>query len=195
MGCSGQSRSGAAGHQKEDRQGGPFGCGPAGTHSDSLVSAKPPARARDGEHGSGMRSPRDSPQFHPPCRWISPSLTHTCEAKGSRSGGGRALNRTSRRPGAGGQAADTGLGVGTGPPPPPKPVGAGPARHPSLRAQQASRSKTQPTPKTNTGKRTREGTPTGQRSPEAPARDAAQDLTRHGRHGTGRAEAGGGGGE
>lgn len=25
---------------------------------------------------------RDGPQFHLPCQWISPSLRHTCEAKG-----------------------------------------------------------------------------------------------------------------
>lgn len=52
------------------------------------------------------------------------------------------------------------------------------ARTPAC-AQQTSRSKTQPIPKTNTGKQTQEVTPTGQRSPEAPAQDAAQDLTRH----------------
>lgn len=144
-GCSAQSRSGAATHRKEDRPGRRFGCGPVGAHSDSLVSAQPPPRARGGERGSSVRGPRGSPQCHPPCRWVSPSLTHTCEAKGSRSGGGRALTQTPWRPGTGGEAEDTGL-AGTEPPrrncrsrscPAPRPVPSKPAeaKHNHFRKQ------------------------------------------------------------
>lgn len=64
---------------------------------------------------------------------------------------------------------------------------AGASRHPSPSLTSQRKPNHNPIQKTNTGEETQEGTPTGQRSPEAPARDAAQDRTRHARHhGTGR---------
>ena len=72
------------GGQKEDSQG-QFGPGLVGTHSDSLIRASPDPgpEAEDKEvvRGAGGGT-QDGPQFHLHCRWISPSLRHTCEAKG-----------------------------------------------------------------------------------------------------------------
>lgn len=113
-------------------------------------SAKPPPRARGGGTEAARGGPGITP-FHLPWGWTSPNLTHTCEAKGSKGG-------TSWKPGAGGEA---GL-VGTDPPQLLEQI------PPSTPAQQAGRSKIQPNPKANTGRQT-QVTPTGQRSPEAPA--------------------------
>lgn len=113
MGC-GQGLRTLTGHvQKEDW--GRLGCGPAGTHSDSSVPAKPPPRAR----GMGMEAagvPR-WPQCHPPCHWISPSPRHVCEARGQE-GWARPAPSLTRRLGAGAEAEEAGL-LGTDRPPPP----------------------------------------------------------------------------
>lgn len=124
-----------------------------GTDIDSLVFEAPTQGQRWG-HGSSEGGPQDNSQFHLPWGWTSPNLTHTCEAKGSKGG-------TSWKPGAGGEAGEAGL-VGTDPPQLLEQI------PPSTPAQQASRSKIQPNPKANTGRQT-QVTPTGQRSPEAPA--------------------------
>lgn len=110
---------------------------------------------------------------HLPCRWISPSLTHTCEAKGweRQSPESDLLEAWGRQRGQrpGWRAQNR----------PPETLLEQVLPGTPACAQHVSRSKTQPNLKTNTGKQTQEVTPTGQRSPEAPARDAARDLTRH----------------
>lgn len=84
------------------------------------------------------------------------------------------LGAWGRRPGRRGQAG----GHRT---PPPSSAAVGTAWHPSLSLASQQKQNTTKS-KTNTGKQIQEVTPTGQRSPEAPARDVAQHLTRHGQH-------------
>lgn len=71
--------------QKEDSQG-QLGPGLVGTHSDSLFPSSPhpgpEAKNKEVVRGAVGWGAQDSPHFHLHCRWISPSLRHTCEAKG-----------------------------------------------------------------------------------------------------------------
>lgn len=148
---------------------------PAGTHSDPLVPAKSPPRAKRGGPGSSLGAPQDY-SSQTPCHWISPSLRRTCEARE----GGMAEPCT--------WPQGEGTWVGTQ-------AKAAPNWQASQTQIQQVRSKTkqnktkkhnQIQKKTHTARQTQEMTPTGQRSPEAPARDAAQDPPGTGHHGPAR---------